>query len=78
MFVCFNTEADMSEVIIKFVHKLTCENRSRATRRCANGYVVPDFTFKCPVWLLGPRDAASSPVVLGHSAAALGPRKTDS
>jgi hypothetical protein len=45
----FNTDADMSEVIITLVYKLTCENRSCATRHCINGYAGPDFVFKCPV-----------------------------
>ena len=39
----------MSEVIIKLMYKLTCENRSCATRRCVNGYAVLDFILKCPV-----------------------------
>jgi hypothetical protein len=39
----------MSEVIIKLVYKLTCGNRSCATRRCVNGYTVSDFIFKCPM-----------------------------
>jgi len=52
----------MSEVIIKLVYKLTCENRSCATRRCVNGYVVPT-SHSSVQWLLGPRDVSSQPVV---------------
>jgi hypothetical protein len=74
--VCFSTEADMSEVIIQLVYRRTCETPSCEKGHRVNGYAVPDFIFKCSS-IQGTRNAVSRPVVLGHRAAASGPRKKD-